>query len=252
MHIYPAIDILGGRCVRLRQGDYTRETVFSDDPAAVARSWVEQGADRIHLVDLDGAKAGKPINGDVIRRIVATAGVPCQLGGGIRTAADLEAVFGWGVRWAVLGTKALQEPGWVRRMADEHPARIVLGLDARNGFVATDGWLQTSSTKATDLAKQVDSAPLAAVVYTDIATDGMMGGPNYAALAEMRDATRLPVIASGGVSDAEHVVRLAGMNLFGCIIGRALYEGTVTLSQVIASSRAGTQSQAATPLTPGG
>lgn len=249
MLIYPAIDILGGRCVRLRQGDYSRETVFSDDPAAVARSWVNQGADRLHLVDLDGAKAGRPVNGEVVKRIVAEAGVPCQLGGGIRTEADLEAVFGWGVRWAVVGTKALHEPGWVRRMADRHPARVVLGLDARDGYVATEGWLETSSTKATDLAKLVEDAPLAAVVYTDIATDGMMSGPNFDALAEMRDAARLPVIASGGVCLPEHVERLAGMRLFGCIIGRALYEGTVSLSQVIASSRAGTQSQAATPLT---
>lgn len=248
MHIYPAIDILGGRCVRLRQGDYSRETVFSDDPVAVARSWVSQGADRIHLVDLDGAKAGKPVNGDVIRRIVESVGVPCQLGGGIRSEADLEAVLGWGVRWAVLGTRALQEPGWVCRMADRHPARVVLGVDARNGFVATDGWLSTSSTRATELAKQVEAAPLAAVVYTDIAKDGMMSGPNFDALAEMRDAVKLPVIASGGVSDSEHVRRLAGMNLFGCIIGWALYEGQVVLSEVISLSRADPGSQAATRL----
>jgi phosphoribosylformimino-5-aminoimidazole carboxamide ribotide isomerase len=248
MFIYPAIDILGGRCVRLRQGDYSRETVFSDDPAAVAQSWVAQGADRIHLVDLDGAKAGHPVNGDVIRRIVESAGVPCQLGGGIRSEADLEAVFGWGVRWAVLGTKALHEPGWVCRMADRHPARVVLGLDARGGFVATDGWLSTSSTAATALARQVESAPLAAVVYTDIAKDGMMGGPNFDALAEMRDAVKLPVIASGGVCDAEHVRCLAGMGLFGCIIGRALYEGRVNLSEVISLSRADPGSQAATRL----
>jgi phosphoribosylformimino-5-aminoimidazole carboxamide ribotide isomerase len=247
MHIYPAIDIRDGRCVRLRQGDYSRETVFADDPGEVARRWVDQGADRLHLVDLDGAKAGRPVNGDVVRRIVESAGVPCQLGGGIRTDADLEAVFGWGVRWAVLGTRALQEPGWVRRMADRHPARIVLGVDARDGFVATDGWLATSATKATDLAKLVEQSPLAAVVYTDIAKDGMMQGPNYDALAGMRDAVRLPVIASGGVSDAEQVGRLAGMNLFGCIIGRALYEGQVNLSEVIALARpAGTRSQAAT------
>jgi phosphoribosylformimino-5-aminoimidazole carboxamide ribotide isomerase len=237
MFIYPAIDLLGGKCVRLRQGDYSRETVFSDDPAAVAKQWVAQGADRLHLVDLDGAKAGKPVNGDVVRRIVAAAGVPCQLGGGIRTEADLEAVFGWGVRWAVLGTRALQEPGWVCRMADRHPARIVLGVDARDGFVATEGWLSTSATKATDLAKKVEHAPLAAVVYTDIAKDGMMSGPNFDALAEMQAAVRLPVIASGGVSTHDHVARLAATNLFGCIIGRALYEGTVDLSLILATTR---------------
>jgi phosphoribosylformimino-5-aminoimidazole carboxamide ribotide isomerase len=238
MFIYPAIDLLGGNCVRLRQGDYSRETVFSDDPAAVAKQWVKQGADRLHLVDLDGAKAGKPINGDVIRRIVSAVDAPCQLGGGIRNEADLETVFGWGVRWAVLGTRALQEPGWVCRMADRHPARIVLGVDARDGFVATEGWLSTSSTKATDLAKQVEQSPLAAVVYTDIAKDGMMSGPNFEQLAEMRDAVRLPVIASGGVSAHEHVAKLVSMNLFGCIVGRALYEGTVDLSVILATARA--------------
>jgi phosphoribosylformimino-5-aminoimidazole carboxamide ribotide isomerase len=238
MLIFPAIDLLGGRCVRLRQGDYARETVFSDDPAAVARQWVAQGADRLHLVDLDGAKAGRPVNGDVIRRIVSTVGVPCQLGGGIRTDADLEAVFGWGVRWAVLGTKALHEPGWVRRQADRYPARVVLGLDARDGFVATDGWLTTSSTRATDLAILVEDAPLAAVVYTDIARDGMLGGPNFDALAAMTAATRLPVVASGGVSDLDHVLRLAGAGVYGCIIGRALYEGRVTLPEVLSSARA--------------
>lgn len=237
MFIYPAIDLLGGKCVRLRQGDYSQETVFSDDPAAVAKQWAAAGADRLHLVDLDGAKAGKPINGDVIRRIVSAVGVPCQLGGGIRSEADLETVFGWGVRWAVLGTRALQEPGWVCRMADRYPARIVLGVDARNGFVATEGWLSTSSTKATDLAKQVERSPLAAVVYTDIAKDGMMSGPNFEQLAEMQAAVRLPVIASGGVSVQGHVTKLAAMALFGCIIGRALYEGTVDLTLAIATTR---------------
>ena len=245
MLIYPAIDLLGGRCVRLRQGDYSRQTVFSDDPVEVARRWVTEGADRLHLVDLDGAKAGRPVNGDVIRRIVSAVSVPCQLGGGIRTDADLEAVFGWGVRWAVLGTKALHEPGWVRRMADRYPARVVLGLDARDGFVATDGWLATSATRATDLAKTVEASPLAAVVYTDIARDGMMGGPNFDALAEMAAATRLPVVASGGVSELDHVRRLCDAGAFGCIIGRALYEGSFRLSEAIALADPGPQ--AATP-----
>jgi len=245
MLIYPAIDLLAGRCVRLKQGDYSRETVFSDDPVAVARKWVDEGADRLHLVDLDGAKAGRPVNGDVIRRIVSSVAVPCQLGGGIRTDADLEAVFGWGVRWAVLGTKALLEPGWVRRTADRYPARIVLGLDARDGYVATDGWLNTSSTKATDLARAVEDAPLAAVVYTDIARDGMMSGPNFTALADMAAATRLPVVASGGVSGLGHVRRLRDAGAYGCIIGRALYEGSFRLSEAIAL--AGPGPQAATP-----
>jgi len=238
MHVYPAIDLLDGRCVRLRQGDYARETVFSDDPAAVARRWVALGADRLHIVDLDGAKAGKPVNGPVVRKIVEAAGVPCQLGGGIRTDADLAAVFDWGVRWAVLGTRALQDPAWVISTAGRHPGRIVLGVDAKDGFVATDGWLAVSQVKAVDLARRVSAAPLAAVVYTDIATDGMMAGPNFAALAEMQAAVPLPVIASGGVCTLDDVRRLVEADTYGCIIGRALYEGTLDLSAVLALTRA--------------
>ncbi len=233
MIIYPAIDLLAGRCVRLRQGDYSQETVFSDDPAAVAREWVRQGADRLHVVDLDGAKRREPVNGAVIQRIVEAAGVPIQLGGGIRSEEHLRSVFSWGVRWAVLGSKALQDPEWVKRMADEYPNRIVLGLDARDGFVATEGWLETSATKATDLAKLVEDAPLAAVVYTDIAKDGMMAGPNFEALLEMRSATTLPVIASGGVTTFEQAQRLADAGTYAAIVGRALYEGTVTLPDLL-------------------
>jgi phosphoribosylformimino-5-aminoimidazole carboxamide ribotide isomerase len=233
MLIYPAIDLLNGRCVRLRQGDYSQETVFSDDPSAVARKWVELGADRIHVVDLDGAKAGKPVNGPVIRKIVEAARVPVQLGGGLRTDGDLAAVFDWGVRWAVLGTRALQAPEWVRSTATRYPNRIVLGVDAKNGFVATEGWLEVSPVKAVDLAKLVSDAPIAAVVYTDIAKDGMMSGPNFEALAEMRDATPLSVIASGGVCTLEHVRRLMTERIPGCIIGRALYEGAMSFPDIL-------------------
>ena len=241
MLIYPAIDLLDGRCVRLRQGDYSRETVFSDDPAAVARRWVELGADRLHVVDLDGAKAGKPVNGAVVRKIVEAAGVPVQFGGGLRTDEHLAAAFDWGVRWAVLGTRALQDPDWVRAEAERHPERVVLGLDAKNGFVAIEGWLSVSQVKAIDLAKQVNDAPLAAVVYTDIAKDGMMSGPNFDALADMRAAVDLPVIASGGVCTEEHVLRLAAAGTSGCIIGRALYEGSLDLSHVLNLTRATTR-----------
>ena len=233
MFVYPAIDIRDGRAVRLRQGDYSRETIFHDDPAVVAQQWVNQGADRLHLVDLDGAKAGRPVNEAVIRRIVESVTVPCQLGGGIRTDADVEAVFAWGVRWAVLGSRAVREPAWARQMAEAHPARIVLGVDAREGLVATDGWLATSTVSAVSLVKDLEDAPIFAVVYTDIAKDGMMAGPNFAALAELQAATRLPVIASGGVSRYEDVRQLAAANTFGCIVGRALYEGAVELKTVL-------------------
>ncbi len=249
MHVYPAIDVCGGRCVRLVQGDYNRETVFADDPAVMARRWVNEGADRLHIVDLDGAKSGKPVNEVAIRRIVDAAGVPCQLGGGIRTDADLEMVFAWGVRWAVLGTKAVQNPGWVRDTAIAHPGRIVLGLDARDGLVATDGWLSTSALRAIDLLRDVDRSPLFAVVYTDIATDGMLTGPNFDSLAELQAATRLPVIASGGVATLDHVRRLSASGAFGCIVGRALYEGQVTLPDTLAVVRATAGPQVPTPST---
>jgi len=233
MLIYPAIDLLGGKCVRLRQGDYNQETVFSEDPVAVALQWVEHGADRLHLVDLDGAKAGQPVNGEVIRRIAAAVKVPVQLGGGLRNRDHLAAIFDWGVQWGVLGSKALQDPAWVKTVATEYPERIVLGLDARNGFVATEGWLHTSTTMATELAQTVEDAPLFAVVYTDIARDGMMKGPNEPELQAMRAATRLPVIASGGISNLEQARRLAEAGTFGAIVGRALYEGTVTLPELL-------------------
>ena len=240
MFVYPAIDLLNGRCVRLRQGDYSRETVFSDDPVAVARRWVELGADRLHIVDLDGAKAGKSVNGPVIRKIVEAAGVPCQLGGGLRTDGDLAAAFDWGIRWAVLGTRALQDPAFVWDAATTYPDRITLGIDAKDGFVATDGWLNVSRVKAVDLLRQLGDNQLAAVVYTDIATDGMMSGPNFAALAEMQAAVSLPVIASGGICTLEHVRRLAAAGTPGCIIGRALYEGTLDLSVVLSEASRGT------------
>lgn len=237
MFIYPAIDLLNGRCVRLRQGDYSQSTVFSDDPAAVARQWANAGADRIHVVDLDGAKAGHPVNGAAVRAIASAVSVPVQLGGGIRTDADLAQVFEWGVRWAVLGTKALKDPEWVIATADKHANRIVLGVDAKNGFVATEGWLEVSSVRAVDLARRVSVAPLAAVVYTDIAKDGMMSGPNFEQLVEMRDAIDLPVIASGGVCTLEHVRRLVTERIPGCIIGRALYEGSLDLAATLALTR---------------
>jgi len=236
MVIYPAIDLLGGQCVRLQQGDYARVTVYSADPVAMARQWVAQGAQRLHLVDLDGAKAGKPVNGAVIEAICNAVDVPVQLGGGIRTDDHLLDVYSWGVQWAVLGTKALRDPAWVRSSAFRFPNQIVLGLDARDGFVATEGWLATSTTKATDLVKQVDEAPLYAVVYTDIAKDGMMAGPNFEQLTEMRASTEVPVVASGGVSTLAHVQQLRASGTYAAIVGRALYDGTVTLKELLAAA----------------
>jgi len=234
VQILPAIDIRGGQCVRLRQGDYAQETVFGADPAAMARRWVAEGAESLHIVDLDGAREGRPINGDSIRQIVQAGRVPCQLGGGIRNEADIEMTLGWGVNRVVIGTRALQSPRWVEDMSRRFPGKIVLGIDAKDGRVATEGWLQVSELTALDLARKFASLPLAALVYTDISRDGMLQGPNLEAMREMAAAVPLPVIASGGVTTADDVLRLAETGVAGCIIGRALYENKIMLADMIA------------------
>jgi phosphoribosylformimino-5-aminoimidazole carboxamide ribotide isomerase len=231
--ILPAIDLRGGQCVRLRQGDYARETVFGSDPTAVARRWVGQGAQYLHLVDLDGAQQGHPVNGPSVRRIVEAAGVPCQLGGGLRSEDHIREALGWGVERVVLGTRALKDPGWLEAVCRSFPGRVVLGIDAKGGRVATDGWLEVSERSALDLARQCAGWPLAALIYTDIGRDGMLEGPNLEATAELAAAVPLPVIASGGVTTLDDVRRLARTGVAGCIIGRALYEGRLDLTTVI-------------------
>jgi phosphoribosylformimino-5-aminoimidazole carboxamide ribotide isomerase len=233
MNIYPAIDIRGGQCVRLRQGDYAQETVFAADPAAAARRWVDQGASRLHIVDLDGAKAGRPVNGAGVRKIVQAAGVPCQLGGGLRTDADIVEALTWGVERVVIGTRALQDPAWLEAVCRRHAGKVVLGIDARDGRVATEGWLRTSDVPAVDLARRAAAWPLAALVYTDIGRDGMMQGPNLDALAEMKAAVTIPVIASGGITTADDIRRLTTLGLAGAIVGRALYEGKLNLGEIL-------------------
>jgi phosphoribosylformimino-5-aminoimidazole carboxamide ribotide isomerase len=237
MFLYPAIDLRGGRCVRLRQGDYSQETVFADDPVAVAQRWQSEGADRLHVVDLDGARSGHPVHEEIVRQIVR-CGIPVQLGGGLRSEQDIASALDWGVRWVVLGTRALQEPGWFRKVAERWPERIVLGLDARDGYVATEGWLNVSRCRAADLLEVLRGAPLAAVVYTDIRRDGMLSGPNETALAEIRDMSSWPVIASGGISTLDDLRRLHRVGVWGCIIGRALYEGTIRLPEALAAVQA--------------
>jgi phosphoribosylformimino-5-aminoimidazole carboxamide ribotide isomerase len=231
--IYPAIDLRGGRCVRLRQGDYQQETIYGNDPGAMAKQWAGEGAQALHLVDLDGAKAGKPINLDALRSIRQAVSIPLQVGGGLRSEADLCTIFELGIERAILGSRACQDPAWLALMAQRYPQRILLGLDAKNGFVATEGWLEVSQVAALDLARQVKDLPLAGIIYTDIAKDGMMAGPSWDGLAAMVAATSLPVIASGGVTTADDVKRLRTMNLAGCIIGRALYEKTIDLRTVL-------------------
>jgi phosphoribosylformimino-5-aminoimidazole carboxamide ribotide isomerase len=238
MQIYPAIDLRGGRCVRLRQGDYQQETVFGADPAAMAQRWVSGGATFLHLVDLDGAKEGLPVNEAGVRAIVRAGGVPCQLGGGLRTRQHIDTALGWGVERVIVGTKALQSPEWLEEMCGLYPQRIVLGIDARDGRVATHGWLEVSDVSAIELARRFEGLPLAALVYTDISRDGMLEGPNFDGLAEMAAAVPLPVIASGGVTRTDDVLRLAGLGLSGCIVGRALYEGRIDLKSLIESLHA--------------
>ena len=237
MLILPAIDLRGGQCVRLRQGDYTQETVFGDDPAAMARRWVEQGAKYLHLVDLDGARAGRPVNGDGVRRIVAAAGVPSQLGGGLRSEADLAEALRWGVERVILGTRAFQSPEWLEGVCRRFPGRVCLGIDARAGRVAVEGWRHVSDCTALDLARRCADWPLAAIVYTDISRDGMLKGPNVEATAELAAAIRVPVLASGGVTTLDDVARLARRSLYGCVIGRALYEGRLDLAAAITLAR---------------
>jgi phosphoribosylformimino-5-aminoimidazole carboxamide ribotide isomerase len=215
------------------QGDYRRELVFGEDPAAMAHALVEQGAECLHLVDLDGARDGRPSNLDSVRGILAAVDVPCELGGGIRDEATIARLLDLGLSRLVIGTKALREPEWFRGIAQRFPGKMVLGIDARDGRVATDGWLETSSMPAVDLARQFDGEPLAAIIYTDIAKDGMLAGPNVAAMQEMQRAVRLPVIASGGVTSADDVAQLAAAGMAGCIIGRALYEGKLTLAEAL-------------------
>jgi phosphoribosylformimino-5-aminoimidazole carboxamide ribotide isomerase len=236
VEIWPAIDLRGGKCVRLRQGDYHQETVFGDDPAAMARHWVDLGAKCLHLVDLDGARDGKPVNWTSLRSIVEAVDVPCELGGGIRNEESIDALLELGLQRLVIGTLALREPDWFRGVCRKYPNRLVLGIDARGGRVATEGWLATSDVSAVELAGWFAGEPIAALVYTDIATDGMMTGPNVEAMAEMQSAVRWPVVASGGVTTREDVVRLAAVPMAGCIIGRALYEGTIALPEAIAAA----------------
>lgn len=235
MQIWPAIDLRGGKCVRLQQGDYGRETVFGDDPAAMARHWVDEGGQFLHLVDLDGARAGQVANWPSIEAIVQAVDVPCELGGGVRDEDTIRRLLEIGVSRVVIGTLALKQPDWFRQMCRKFPDRLALGLDARDGMVATEGWLETSGVSAIELAQSFADQPIAALIYTDIATDGMLAGPNVGALAEMVQAVDLPVIASGGVTTAKDVARLVEADVAGCIIGRALYEGTLNLSDALAA-----------------
>ncbi|HLO50580.1 MAG TPA: 1-(5-phosphoribosyl)-5-[(5-phosphoribosylamino)methylideneamino]imidazole-4-carboxamide isomerase [Kamptonema sp.] len=236
MNVIPAIDLLEGRCVRLYQGDYARSQTFSENPVEVARQWVEEGATLLHLVDLDGAKAGKPTNLNAIEAIVRAVDVPCQVGGGLRDRASVARILNLGVQRAIVGTAAVEQPQLVADLCGEFPRQILVGIDARNGKVATRGWLQTSEVLATELAQAMADLGVAEIVYTDIHRDGTLSGPNLDALRELAIAISIPVIASGGVSSITDLLNLLALESIGiksAIVGRAIYTGDISLKEAI-------------------
>ncbi len=243
MDLYPAIDLRDGRCVRLYQGDYGRETVYGDDPVAQARAFEEAGAPWIHVVDLDAARTGVPVNRDAVAAIAAGVSVPVQSGGGVRDLAAAEALFDAGVARVVVGTAALEDPTFVRELAARHP--VAVGLDARGRDVAVRGWVEGSGADLLDLAKAFEDAGVAALVVTEISRDGTLEGPDLAGLAQVMEATSIPVIASGGVGTLDDLralaeLRAAGRSLSGAIAGRAIYEGRFSVSEGVAAASGGT------------
>lgn len=235
MLIIPAIDLKDGKCVRLRQGRMDDSTVFSDDPVDMAAKWVNAGCRRLHLVDLNGAFAGTPVNGEIVQAIAkAYPDLPIQIGGGIRSAEIIEAYLNAGVSYVIIGTKAVKEPDFVTEMCQRFPGHIIVGLDAQDGYVATDGWAEVSQVKAVDLAKRFRNDGVESIVYTDIARDGMMQGVNVEATLNLAKEGGIPVIASGGVTNMDDIKALAAVapqGILGAITGRAIYEGTLDVAE---------------------
>lgn len=235
MLIIPAIDLKDGQCVRLKQGVMDDSTVFSDDPVAMARRWADAGCRRLHLVDLNGAFEGKPVNGDIVKDIAKDQPkLPIQIGGGIRCAESIEAYLQAGVSFVIIGTQAVKQPELVSQMCRDFPNKIIVGIDAKDGLVATEGWADVSSVQATELAKQFASDGVSAIVYTDIARDGMMQGVNVDATLTMAKASPIPVIASGGITNMDDIKNLktvANQGILGAITGRAIYEGSLDVTE---------------------
>lgn len=235
MLIIPAIDLKDGECVRLRQGRMDDSTVFSGKPVDMAARWVDAGARRLHLVDLNGAFTGEPVNGEVVTEIAkAYSDLPIQIGGGIRSGETIEAYLKAGVEYVIIGTKAVKEPDFVTEMCQQFPGHIIVGIDAKKGLVATDGWAEVTEVKAADLAKRFESDGVSAIVYTDIDRDGMMQGVNVEATVAMAQASSIPVIASGGITNMDDIVALnkvADQGILGAITGRAIYEGTLDVAE---------------------
>jgi phosphoribosylformimino-5-aminoimidazole carboxamide ribotide isomerase len=236
MDVIPAIDLLNGRCVRLYQGDYEQSQIFAEDPVTVAQSWEAQGAQWLHLVDLDGAKTGEPVNLAVIAQIVGTLNIPVQVGGGLRTPERVASFLDMGVQRVILGTVAVENPDLVAQLCQAYPGQIVVGIDARDGMVATRGWLETSTVSAITLGQRVASEGAAAIIYTDIQRDGTLEGPNLPQLREMAAVVSVPVIASGGVSSLTDILSLLAlepMGVSGVIVGKALYTGNLSLTEAL-------------------
>ncbi|NEQ81425.1 MAG: 1-(5-phosphoribosyl)-5-[(5-phosphoribosylamino)methylideneamino]imidazole-4-carboxamide isomerase [Moorea sp. SIO2I5] len=236
MDVIPAIDLLEEKCVRLVQGDYQRAQIFNDNPVEVAKQWVEQGASRLHVVDLDGAKLGKPVNTKAIEAIVQAVPVPVQVGGGLRSRSGVTQLLTLGVDRVIIGTAAVEDPSLVEQLCSEFPGKIVVGIDARQGWVATHGWLETSEISAIDLAEQMTQLGVTTIIYTDIHRDGTLSGPNLDALRELASHISIPVIASGGVSsitDLLSLLTLEPLGVTGVIVGRALYTGDMSLKEAI-------------------
>jgi len=246
MIIIPAIDLKAGRCVRLRQGKMAEETVYSENPADMALAWARMGAERLHVVDLDGAVQGKPVNHDVIGRIVGALSLPVQLGGGIRDMNHIETYLKAGVTWVILGTAAFKKPEFVAAACREFPDRVILAVDAHGGRAAVEGLTEETHLSALEMAKRYENEGIGAIIYTDIERDGMSAGPNVTATENLAKNVRIPVIASGGISGIEDVVKLLDLEacgVMGMITGRALYEGTLDLREAIRVSKKGKNTQ---------
>jgi phosphoribosylformimino-5-aminoimidazole carboxamide ribotide isomerase len=239
--LFPAIDLKDGLCVRLEQGDMARATVFNRDPAAQAHAFEQQGFEYLHLVDLDGAFAGKPVNAAAVDRILETVSIPVQLGGGIRDTATVEAWLEKGVTRVIIGTAAVRDPPFVKQAARDYPRQVAVGLDARDGRVAVEGWAKTSELSALDIARRFEDVGVAAIIYTDVARDGMLRGINWEATIALADAIAIPVIASGGLASIEDVKVLLeprARKLEGAIVGRALYDGRLDAAEALRLVRA--------------
>ncbi len=233
MIVIPAVDLKGGKCVRLYQGKMDRETVYSDDPTAMALKWEKMGAEMLHIVDLDGAVGGSPSNTEAVKAIVNALTIPCELGGGIRDMETIEEYIGIGLERLVLGTVAVKNPELVRQAATTYPGRIVVGIDAVKGKVAVEGWTETSGEDAIDMARRIEDMGVRAINYTDISRDGAMEGPNIRETKKMVKAVDIPIVAAGGVTRVKDLVALAKTGVEGAITGKAIYEGAIDLKEAI-------------------